>query len=862
VSAEEEHPAPDANSSPHEGDTTVTSPIDFAGTGGPLIDRYQLLQKIGEGGMGEVWLAEQKEPVRRRVALKLVKAGMNSREVVARFESERQALALMDHSAIAKVLDAGSTPQGAPYFVMEYVAGVPITDYCDNHRLSTRDRLELFMQVCEGVQHAHQKAIIHRDLKPSNILVTEVDGRPAPKIIDFGVAKALTQKLTANTMFTRVGALVGTPEYMSPEQALSSGEDLDTRTDVYSLGIVFYELLAGAPPIELRKIALDEFLRRLRDEDPPRPSARIRTQDPATSTELARRRRSEAPALARQLQGDLDSIALKALEKDRARRFGSPSDFAADIARYLKNEAVLAVPASTAYRARKFARRNRAALVTACAFALVLIAAAAISIRQSIRANREAAMAQAVNDFLQNDVLAQASAFNQGMKPDPNLTVRTALDRAAAKIAGKFTYQPLVEASIRHTIGAAYIDLSVYPDAEMEFERALALRREHLGENNPTTISSMGSLAAVYERQGKLTEAEPLYAKVLEANRRLVGEESPATLKSMTGLAVTYAGEGKFDQAEKLLSRALPLEEKVLGKNDLQTLRTMGNLGSIYYYQHKYQQSNDLLLKTLEAKRRALGEDNPETLDTETNLAGNYVDRGDYAEAEPLYSAALAGFRRVLGEAHHHTINAMNCMADLYRYRGDLPRAEALFSQALEAARRGLGDSHPATLESMAGLAEIYAAQSHYEQAERLFSTVLESRRRMQGPEQPEVLGTALYLASVRLNRHEYATAESELHDSLKIFEKIAPNAFERYWCQALLGAALAGGKKYAEAEPLLTAGYDGMVKAQDNVPVGDRLAIDDIAQRASRLYEDWGKPDKAREWKQKPRVPALVGVK
>ena len=243
---------------------------------GRVIGRYHLLQKIGEGGMGEVWLAEQKEPVRRRVALKLVKAGMNTREVIARFESERQALALMDHPAIAKVFDAGSTPEGAPYFVMEYVAGVPITNYCDNHRLNTRERLELFMHVCEGVQHAHQKAIIHRDLKPSNILVTEVDGRAAPKIIDFGVAKALTQKLTADTMFTRVGALLGTPEYMSPEQAHSSGEDIDTRTDVYSLGIILYELLAGAPPLDLRRIAFEEFLRRLREEEP----AEAEHQDP------------------------------------------------------------------------------------------------------------------------------------------------------------------------------------------------------------------------------------------------------------------------------------------------------------------------------------------------------------------------------------------------------------------------------------------------------------------------------------------------------------------------------------------------------------------------------------------------------
>jgi non-specific serine/threonine protein kinase/serine/threonine-protein kinase len=328
-------------------------------TAGAVIGRYHLLQKIGEGGMGEVWLAEQKEPVWRRVAVKLIKTGMSSREVISRFESERQALALMDHPAIAKVLDAGATPEGAPYFAMEYVAGVPITAYCDNHRLTTRQRLELFQHVCEGVQHAHQKGIIHRDLKPSNILVAEVDGKPAPKIIDFGVAKALTRKLTADAMFTRVGAMIGTPQYMSPEQALSSGEDIDTRTDVYSLGIILYEMLAGSTPIDLKKIAFEEFLRRLREVDAAKPSTKVRTEDAATLTAIAQRRQTDSSALAKQLRGDLDSITLKALEKDRARRYGSPSEFAADIQRYLNNDVVAAVPPSAAYRARKFARRHR-----------------------------------------------------------------------------------------------------------------------------------------------------------------------------------------------------------------------------------------------------------------------------------------------------------------------------------------------------------------------------------------------------------------------------------------------------------------------------------------------------------------------
>jgi non-specific serine/threonine protein kinase/serine/threonine-protein kinase len=487
----------------------------------------------------------------------------------------------MDHPAIAKVLDAGSTPQGAPYFVMEYVAGVPITTYCDSHRLNTHDRLELFMHVCEGVQHAHQKAIIHRDLKPSNILVTEVDGHPAPKIIDFGVAKALTQKLTADTMFTRVGAMIGTPEYMSPEQALSSGEDIDTRTDVYSLGIIFYELLAGVPPIDLRKVAFEEFLRRLREDDPPKLSTKFRAQDAATSTELARKRHTEPPALLKQMRGDLDSIALKALEKDRARRYGSPSDFAADIGRYLKNEPVLAVPPSVAYRASKFARRYRVALATACAFALVLIAAAVISIRQSIRANREAAVAQAVNDFLQNDMLAQASAANQSgtpsgssFKPDPDLKVRTALDRAAQRIAGKFDQQPEVEASIRDTMGQTYMDLGLYPEARKHLQRALDLHRRLLGAENPKTLKTMSRLGRTARLQGKDAEAETLLARASEMERRVLGPDHPDTLYSMNNLALVYRDQGKYAQAETLQSQALEIERRVLGPEHPETLKS------------------------------------------------------------------------------------------------------------------------------------------------------------------------------------------------------------------------------------------------------------------------------------------------
>jgi tetratricopeptide (TPR) repeat protein len=877
--------------------TELTQAMSPEETSGTVIGRYHLLQKIGEGGMGEVWLAEQKEPVRRRVALKLIKAGMDTREVVARFESERQALALMDHPAIAKVLDAGSTPQGAPYFVMEYVAGVPITTYCDNHRLSTRDRLELFMHVCEGVQHAHQKAIIHRDLKPSNILVTAVDGHPAPKIIDFGVAKALTQKLTADTMFTRVGAMIGTPEYMSPEQALSSGEDIDTRTDVYSLGIIFYELLAGVHPIDLRKVAFEEFLRRLREDDPPKLSTKFRAQDPATSTDLARKRHTEPPALVKQMRGDLDSIALKALEKDRARRYGSPSDFALDIARYLNNEPVLAVPPSLAYRTRKFARRYRVALITACAFALVLIAAAVISIRQSIRANREAAVAQAVNDFLQNDVLAQASASKQAglsAKPDPDLKVRTALDRAAQRITGKFDRQPEVEASIRDTMGQTYMDLGLYPEARKQLERALDLHRRLLGAENPKTIKTMSRLGRTAMLQGKYPEAETLLGQAMEIERRVLGPAHPDTLYSMNNLANVYYSQGKYPQAEALDSQTLEIRRRVLGPEHPDTLSSMYNLASVYYSQGKYPQAEALDSQTLEMMRRVLGPEHPETLTTMVNLANVYSSQGKYPQAEALDSQTLEIQRRVLGPEHPDTLTMMNSLAADYSSQGKYAQAEALFSQTLEIQRRVLGPEHPETLGSMGNLADVYDYQGKYAQAEALYSQTLGIARRVLGPEHPNTLGFLTDFASMYQHQGKYALAqtyaaqalagrrhalgpehpdtmasaadlalayisqgkfaESEplAREAMEFNRKKQPDDWQGFRAETLLGASLAGQKKYVDAEPLLLEGYQGMVARKDKIEVANWYHLDRAREWIVQLYQAWGKPGKAAEWKKK----------
>src|SRR5260370_1180076 len=507
---------------------------------------YRLIQKLGEGGMGEVWLAEQSKP-RRRVALKLIKVGMDTREVVARFESERQALALMDHPAIAKVFDAGSTPEGRPYFAMEYVAGLPITAYCDKHRMTTRQRMELFIQVCEGVQHAHQKAIIHRDLKPSNILVSEVDGKPMPRIIDFGLAKATSQRLTDGSMYTRVGTLMGTLEYMSPEQADSAGEDIDTRTDVYSLGVVLYLLLVGALPLDLKTLAYDDILRRLRDKDVPKPSSRILTQG-GDSAITAKNRGTDASSLARQLRGDPDAVVLKALEKDRKRRYGSPSELAADLGRYLRNEPVSAHTPSVAYRARKYIRRHRLGVAVAMGL-IAMLAAFAVAQRVQLQRTRlERDRATRITDFMTGMFTVSDPSEQRGN----SITAREILDKASNDIKTGLAKDPETQAQMMHVMGDVYEKLGLYPRAQALQQQSMEIRQRVLGPEHPDTLTSMNDLATDLSDSGHYAEAEKLEREELDIFRRVLGAEHTGTLTSMDNLAIVLSHRGNHTEARKL----------------------------------------------------------------------------------------------------------------------------------------------------------------------------------------------------------------------------------------------------------------------------------------------------------------------
>jgi hypothetical protein len=502
--------------------------------------RYKLLQRLGEGGMGEVWLAEQTEPVRRQVALKVIKAGMDSAQVIARFEAERQALALMDHPTIATVFDGGTTPQGRLYFAMEYVKGEPITLYCDRQRLNTHQRLELFIQICEGVQHAHQKGIINRDLKPSNVLVMIQGDHPVPKIIDFGVAKATAQHLTERSLFTELGVLIGTPEYMSPEQAEMGALDIDTRTDIYALGVLLYELLTGLLPFdhkELRHAGFSEIQRIIREKEPPRPSTRV-AQLGRASTEAANNRRAEPRRLAGELRGDLDWITMRALEKDRTRRYQTANAFALDVRRHLVNEPVSAGPPSAVYRARKFVRRHRFGVIgTAtlalllCAFAAAMAAQAQRIARERDRANREAETAKQVSDFLTD--LFQVS--DPGESRGRTLTAAEILSTGAARVKDGLRDQPEVQARLMATIGSVYTKLGVLKEAEPLLKQALDTYTRVAGPDHPDRLATLSRLADVYWYQSQFKVAEPLYPGASSADGAQLRKGAPAKPEGKVG---------------------------------------------------------------------------------------------------------------------------------------------------------------------------------------------------------------------------------------------------------------------------------------------------------------------------------------
>jgi eukaryotic-like serine/threonine-protein kinase len=729
---------------------------------GAVIGPYHLLQLLGHGGMGDVWLAEQKQPVRRRVAIKLIKAGMDTREVVARFESERQALALMNHPAIAKVFDAGSTPEGRPYFVMEYVSGIPITTYCDKQKLTMRQRLELLVRVCEGVQHAHQKAILHRDLKPSNILVGEIDGTPVPRIIDFGVAKATAQGLTPDAIFTRVGTIVGTPGYMSPEQADSAGVDVDTRTDVYSLGVILYELLVGTLPLDFTTTPLDQVQRKLREEDAPRPSTKLRTLTEKSGI-TAQNRGADHSTLARQLRGDLDAIALKALEKDRARRYATPAELAADIGRYLRNEPVQARPASAGYRARKYIRRHRIAIGVTSIAVVLLIAFAVAQTIELRRTRRERDRADRVTEFMTGMFKVSDPSEARGN----DIRAREILDKASKDIETGLAKDPELQAQMMHVMGSVYKSLGLYSKAESLLRRAVEIRRRTLGATNADTLKSMHDLAGDLLEESRFAEAERLCRETLDTRRRVLGPEHRDTLNSMTQLALILNEEGRYPDSEKLYREALAVATRVLGPQDNLIRRIREDLAIDLAYEGKYSDAEKVFRDVLENDRRTLGSDHPEVLADMNNLAASLQHENKWAEAEKLYIDALAVKHRVYGPEHPQTLLSMGNLALVLWGEKRYAEAEKLFRETLEIKRRRLGTENRSTLVTMGNLAQTLSSEGQYPEAEQLVRQTLETERHVLGPDHSDTLATISSLGELLKKEKRYAESEGAYREAL-----------------------------------------------------------------------------------------------
>ncbi|MBN2559992.1 MAG: serine/threonine protein kinase [Phycisphaerae bacterium] len=731
------------------------------------LGRYRILDVLGQGGMGVVYRAEQDNP-RRTVALKVIRPGIESPEVLKRFEHEGQVLGWLQHPGIAQIYEAGTADAGQgpqPFFAMELVRGTPLTDYAHTRRQGVRQRLELIASVCDAVHHAHQKGVIHRDLKPTNILVEE-SGQP--KILDFGVARATDADIRTTTLQTAAGQLVGTLAYMSPEQIGGDPQELDTRSDVYALGAISYELLTGRVPVDVSRKTLPQAARAIVEQEP----ALLRSVN-------------------RVYRGDVEAIVAKALEKDKSRRYQSAAELAADIRRYLANQPISARPVTTAYQLRKFAQRNKALVGGLAAVFVVLVIGIIGTSSQTVRATRErnrardaerladqrrleaerqhtealrqTAIAQAVNDFLNNDLLAAVEPEEQGR----DVTVRQVLDRASAAIGGKFDNQPLVEAAVHTTIGQAYSSLGLYDEAEPHLDAAVEIGKRVQGEEHPETLASLSNMALLRKRQGRLKEAERIARHTVETSRRVLGEEYPQTIQATNNLAVLLQVAGQPEEAEALIRRTVETQQRTHGNDDPATLTAMNNLAIFLIDNGKAEQAEPLLRQALETQRRVLRPEHPDTITTLSNLAQALWATSRPLEATPLFRQVVDLRRRVLGNDHPDTLEAMNNLANILRRTGTLAESEALFRETLAAQRRCLGQDHYKTLSTMGNLAGVLRDQKQYEEGETLLRQCLEGLRGKLGAGHPKTLAAMNNLATLLQDAGKLDEAEPLLREAL-----------------------------------------------------------------------------------------------
>jgi serine/threonine protein kinase/tetratricopeptide (TPR) repeat protein len=846
----------------HQADQATSPPE--GSEAGRTLGSYRVIRAVGHGGMGAVYLAvRDDDEFKKRVAIKLLRPGMATDDLVRRFRNERQILASIDHPNIARLLDGGTTEEGLPYFLMEYVEGEPIDRYCDAHGLSVRERLELFRTVCAAVHFAHQNLVVHRDLKPGNILVT-ADG--VVKLLDFGIAKLLKPELYSDRAeATRVEERLLTPDYASPEQA--RGETVTTASDVYSLGVLLYELLTGHLPYRLSGLSLHEVTRVICEVDPRKPSTVIgeveeRTRGDGTTAKLtpeliAKTREGRPDRLRRRLAGDLDAIVMRAMRKEPQRRYGSAEQLSEDIRRHLEGHPVAARKGTFSYNAGKFVRRHRvgvamaaAAVVALVAFSAVLAVQSARLARERDRAEREAAKAQAVSTFLQ-ETLSSADPY-EGQGRD--VTVVEVLKAASDKLGRSFADQPEVAAALRHTMGNTYAGLGLLDEAEPWLRQALQMRQDILGSEHLDVAASMHDLARLLKDKGEYEEAERMSREALAMRRRLLGSETVEVAESVINLGTILDDQGRYEAAEAQYRESLAIRRRLLGNESAEVAESLNNVAGVLHEQGDYEGAEPLYRESLAIRRRALGESHPDVGASLNNLAGLLRSKGDYEAAEGLYREALASDRASLGEAHPSFATTLGNLGQLLLDRGDLAAAESLLREALAIKRAALGDEHPNVATSLNNLGLVFQKKGDHASAESLHREALLLWRKVLGDEHPNVAIALLNLARDVQAQGAFEKAEPLYLEALAMERKLL--GAQHPLLAATLssyGACLTAMRRYREAEKKLLEAH-GMLKAL----LGEQHErTRQTAERLVQLYRAWGKPDKAAEYEALNAKPA-----
>ncbi len=867
------------------------------------IGPYKLQRQIGEGGMSTVYLAVRADDeYRHQVAIKVFALGAERRDLLRRFRTERQILATLEHPSIARLLDGGTTDDGLPYIVMEHIEGEPIDVYCDRLRLTLDRRVELFRTLCSAVQYAHQSLVVHRDLKPANVLVTAAG---VPKLLDFGIAKLVhPERFPETVQHTATGQRLMTPRYASPEQV--QGAPITTASDVYSLGVLLYQLLTGHLPYRVAARPTAELERAVLEEEPERPSTAVsrvtaglddaerpasgsgEERPPPTPESVSRARGTRPERLRRQLAGDLENILLKSLRKEPQRRYGSVERLDEDLRRYQEGLPVAARPAGLRYRAGKFVRRHRWGVAAAAAFLALVVGFAAVMWVQAARIARERDQARHERDKAREVAAFLERIFqvsDPGEARGEEVTAREILDRGAEQIERQLAGQPEVSAALAGTIGNVYRQLGLYDQAEPHLRRSLEVGRETLGADHPEIADSLTRMALLRRDQGRLddaeehlrqalelrrsapgedpagqaealqelgevlgmrgdlTTAEEVFRQALELRRGAYGAGDPRVAESMGSLCKALREQARLDAAAELCTEALGIERRVFGEPHPRVAARLNDLGILRFQAGEMEAAIELYGEAVEQARAVYGEAHPVSATYLNNLAVAYGVQGDFAAAEPLFRQLLELRRAHFGDDHPDVANSYGNLGRLLRERGDLVAAEGYYRDAIAVMRRGGNESHPWMTDYLDNLASLYRDRGELAAAEPLFRQALELRRRLLGEDNPQVASTLVGYGELLVVRGDPVAAEPLLRRGLEIFRAAWG---EEHWktaeARSVLGAALAALGRDAEAEPLLRSGYEGLAARRGPEHRRTRRA----GERLAAFFEARGRGDEA----------------